>query len=314
MDVQVEALVFERRGRVVLDIPSLRLRGHRTTAILGPNGAGKTALLRLIATLELPTAGRILVEGIPLRPHRRTRQHVAFVFQEQVFLRAPVRDNLDLGLKLRGLSMHERAQRIDETADLLRITPLLDRRADRLSIGEARRVGIARAMCLRTPLILLDEPLAGLDLPTYTRLLDELPRLLQLSGATAVLVTHNRDEALRLAQDLVVLIDGRVHAAGDKRDVVGNPGNAEAAAILGYTVLVAHGEHVAVPSDGLKIGGGPVEFSMIVDRVIDMVDRREIVGWIGTARVRVTVPLSADVPASDERVLVHAENIVRIGR
>ena len=251
MDVQIEGLRFRRDDRVVLDIPSLRLRGDRTTAILGPNGAGKTTLLRLIAALERPSEGRILAGGIPVRPDIRTRQNVAYVFQEDVFLRQSVRENLELGLRLRGVLERERNERIDGAAHLLGIAHLLDRRADHLSGGEGRRASLARALCLRAPLVLLDEPLAGLDPATYARLLDELPQVLGAFGATTVLVTHDRHEALRLGQDLVVLVDGRVHAAGGKREVVLNPAGTAVAEILGYSVLIANGRRVAVRAGGL---------------------------------------------------------------
>jgi ABC-type sugar transport system ATPase subunit len=307
MDVRIEGLRFERESRLVLDIPSLQISGHRTTAVLGPNGAGKTTLLRLIATLEPPTAGRILLGGTPLQRDRRTRQHVALVFQEQVFLRQSVRENLELGLTLRGVPRAERRRRVEEAADLLGIRDLLDRKADRLSGGEGRRASIARAMCLRAPLLLLDEPLAGLDQPTYARLLDELPRLLGAFAATTILVTHSRDEALRLAQDLVVLVDGRVHAAGDKRAVFLNPPDAAAAQVLGYIVLAVHGRRLAVPAGALQPGPGRIEFEIEVEDLLDLVDYREIVGRIGAVRVHVAAPVSADVPKPGERILVHAD-------
>lgn len=304
MDVVIDGVRFERDDRVVLDIPSLLLRGDRTTAILGPNGAGKTTLLRLIAALERPGAGRILADGTRVR----LGQNVAYVFQEHVFLRQSVRENLELGLRLRGVHTSERTARIDEAAHLLEISHLLDRRADRLSGGEGRRASLARALCLRAPLVLLDEPLAGLDPPTYARLLDELPRLLDAFGATTILVTHDRQEALRLGQDLVVLVDGRVHAAGGKRDVVLSPTGKTAAEILGYTVLdTAEGRRVAVRTGALKPGPGPVEFRMIVEGLLDLVDHREIAGRIGDVRVHVIAPPDADVPERGARVLVHAE-------
>lgn len=307
MDLEIERLRFEREGRLVLEIPQLQMRGHRTTAVLGPNGAGKTALLRLIAALERPTTGRMLLGGRPVHADRRTRRHVAFVFQEQVFLRQSLRENLELGLTLRGVPGAERRRRVEETASLLGIRDLLDRRADRLSGGEGRRASIARALCLRTPLVLLDEPLAGLDLPTYVRLLDELPRLLASSAATTILVTHSRDEALRLAQDMVLLIDGRVHAAGDKRDVFLNPPDADAAQLLGYTVLAAQGRRLAVQAGALQPGRGRVEFEIQVDELLDLVDCREIVGRIGGVRVHVAVPASTAVPQPGQRILVHAD-------
>jgi tungstate transport system ATP-binding protein len=307
MDVQIEGLRLERDDRVVLDIASLRLRGDRTTAILGPNGAGKTTLLRLIAALERPSTGRILAGGTPVRPDLRTRRNVAYVFQEHVFLRQSVRENLELGLRLRGVPRALRRERIDEAAHLLGIAHLLERRADRLSGGEGRRASLARALCLRAPLVLLDEPLAGLDPPTYARLLDELPQLLKAFGPTTVLVTHDRHEALRLGQDLVVLVDGRVHAAGGKCDVVLNPAGTEVAEILGYSVLVVEERRVAVRTGALELGPGPVEFWMIAEELVDLVDHREIVGRIGSVRVHVAAPAKAEMPQPGDRVLVHAD-------
>jgi ABC-type sugar transport system ATPase subunit len=306
MDVRIEGLRFSRDSRVVLDIASLVLRGGRTTAILGPNGAGKTTLLRLMAALEVPTEGRIVVGGMPVRGVR-TRHDVAYVFQEQVFLRQSVRRNLELGLKLRGIPRAERTARIDEAARLLDIRQLLERRADRISAGEGRRASLARALCLKAPLVLLDEPLGGLDPPTYARLRDELPSLLGAFGATTVVVTHDRDEALRLGEDLVVLVDGRVQRAGGKREVVLNPPGPAVAELLGYAVLRANGRQVAVPPGALKLGPGSTEFRLAVDARLDLVNHLEIVGRIDDVRVHVAVPAGVETPQPGETVIVHAE-------
>jgi ABC-type sugar transport system ATPase subunit len=299
MDLEFDGVRVERGGRLVLEIPSLRIRGGRTTAILGPNGSGKTTLLRLIAGLQRPRTGRVNLGGNQSRP--------AYVFQEQVFLRRSVRDNLELGLRLRGMKEGERRLRVEEAAHRLGVGHLLDRRADHLSGGEGRRVSLARALCLQAPLVLLDEPLEGLDERTYGRLLDELPQLLAAFDATTLLVTHNRNEALRLAQDLVVLVEGRVLAAGDKRDVVSNPQATQVAEVLGHTVLGVNGRRVAIPPGGLQIGPGAMEFSMVVETILDLVDHREIVGRVGDAVVHVRLPLSAETPRQGEGVLIHAD-------
>ena len=309
MEVQLTGIRFERDRRRVLDIPSLRLRSGVTTAILGPNGSGKTTMLRLIAGLDRPQAGEVRVGGAPLQP----RQDLAYVFQEQVFLRRSVRANLELGLHLRGVNASERRARIDEALRRLGIPHLVDRRADRLSGGEGRRVSLARALCLRAPLVLFDEPLEGLDQRTHSRLLDELPQLLAAFDATTVLVTHNRDEALRLADDLVVIVDGRVLAAGDKREVATNPRVPEVAEVLGYTVLVSDAGTIAAPPNALRPGPGPVQFTLDVDGVADLIDCREVIGRIGDVRVRVSLGAGCHVPVPGTTLTVHAVTSVDLG-
>ena len=310
MDVRIEGLRFTREGRVILDIPSLILRGNRTTVVLGPNGAGKTTMLRVIAGLERAAIGRAVIAGDDGLEQAITAQVIAYVFQENVFLRQSVRGNLELGLRLRGLPPPDRARSIEDATRLLGITHLLERRADKLSIGEGRRASLARALCLRAPLVLLDEPLAGLDPPTYTRLLDDLPQVIRAFGGTTILVTHDREEALRLADDLIVLAGGRVCAAGDKRDVILNPATTVVAEMLGYTVLEGAGGRVALRPGALRPGPGPFEFWMVVDDVMELIDRREILGRIGTVRARAIA--AGDLPLAGDRILVHAEQVCEL--
>jgi len=307
MDVSLEGVRVERDGRVLLDVPSLLLRGGRTIAVLGPNGSGKTTLLRVIAGLDRPSAGRARIGGLPVDALR-----VAYVFQEQVFLRRSVRDNLELGLRLRGIDPAERGSRMEEAARVLGITHLMERRADRLSGGEGRRVSLARALCLRAPLVLLDEPLEGLDRPTYSHLLHELPQLLAAFDATRILVTHDPGEALRFAQDLVVLVDGKVHASGEKREVATNPRVREVAEALGYFVVIHDGRRIAIPPDALKPGPGDLEFLMEVDEVIDLVASTEVAGRIGEVRVKVELPAGSEQSARGDRLCLHADRVFEL--
>ena len=303
MEVELEGVRFDRDRRRVLDIPALRIRNGATTAILGPNGSGKTTILRLIAGLERPAAGSVHLGGEP----SRRGQHLAYVFQEQVFLRRSVRENLELGLRLRGMAPAERRARSDEALRVLGISHLAERRADRLSGGEGRRVSLARALCLRAPLVLLDEPLQGLDERTYSRLLDELPHLLAAFDATTILVTHNRDEALRLADDLVIIVAGQVRAAGAKRTVIDDPRTAEVAEVLGYIVLTSDGQRVALPPHALRLGPGLPSHAMDVEGIVDLVGSQEVVGRIGDTHVRLALGPGEQAPAVGTRVCVHAE-------
>jgi putative spermidine/putrescine transport system ATP-binding protein len=283
MDVRIDRLRFDREGRTVLE---------------------------MIAGLERPAAGTIRIGDTTAR--LRSRADVAVVFQEQVFLSGSVRENLALGLRLRGIPRVERDTRIEEAADLFGIRAVLGRAADRLSGGEARRVSLARAFCLRARVALLDEPLAGLDRATYARLLDELPRLLKAFDTTTILVTHDHREALYLAEDLVVLVDGRVRAAGQKSDVVMNPRSAEVAEILGYAVLEWEGQLVGVRTRDLQPGPGPVQFSIVVEQAIDVVQHQEIAGVIGSTRVHVMLPREEPPPNPGESLIVHARQIFKL--
>jgi thiamine transport system ATP-binding protein len=307
-DVTLDDVRVDRERRPVLDVRSLVVRGGRTTAVLGPNGSGKTTLLRVIAGLERSQTGRVSFGGRPV-----VREHdLAYVFQEQVFLRQSVRRNLELGLRLRGVHEQQVRERIEEAVNLVGIPHLLDRRADRLSGGEGRRTSLARALCLHAPLVLLDEPLEGLDGSAYAHLIDELPRILEVFRATTLLVTHSRDEALRLADDLVVLVGGRVHAAGDKHGIAANPRVTEVAQALGYTILTVTGRRLALPPNALKVGGGPVQFPMRVEAIVDAVDFKEIVGLIGEVRVRVRCEHGEKTPTRDDRLIVHPERLCEL--
>jgi ABC-type sugar transport system ATPase subunit len=316
MEVRITGLRFARDRRLVLDVPSLTFAAGRTTALLGPNGSGKTTLLRLIGALERPAEGRVLVGGREAQADRGTRLSVAFAFQEAVFLRATVRSNLETGLRLRGFDGRERGRRIAEASRECGIEHLLGRPAQRLSRGEAQRANLARALCLRAPLTLLDEPMAGLDGSARARLLEDLPGMLRTFASTTILVTHDRTEAFRLADDVVLLIGGRVRAAGPKGEVFRAPPDAEAAEVLGYTVLRLEGGSAAIPPGGLAVAGGAgsagERFSLEVEQVVDMGSHLEAVGRIAGQAVAIPLPEGA-APVPGAQLGVVAERVVRFG-
>ena len=296
-DVVLEGIRVVRGGRTVLEIPSLRLRGGRVTAVFGPNGAGKTTLLRTIAGLEPPARGTVRLGDMPSGPGG-----VAYAFQRAVFLRGTVRQNLALGLQVRRVPAADRDRRIAAAARECGIEALLDRSAHQLSAGEAQRASVARALTLEAPLTLLDEPLTGIDRGTRAQLLDDLPGLLRRFAATTIFVTHDREEAVRLADDIVVLAAGPVLASGSKRALHAAPPNPETAALLGYTVLEAGGQTLAVPAGGLVLGAAPAwgrpRVTLTVLEVSDSGRELRVLGRCGAARVEVALPPGMDAPAA----------------
>jgi ABC-type sugar transport system ATPase subunit len=300
--IRVEGLRVQRLGRTLLDIPALEFRGGRVTAILGPNGAGKTTLLRLIAGLERPTAGRVVLEG-----------RVSYAFQEAVFLRATMRRNLELALALRGVPAPERAERAGGAASDFGVAHLLGRYPRGLSGGELQRFNFARACSLQAGITLFDEPMAGLDARARDRLIDELPGLLRRFARTVLLVTHDRYEAFRLADDLVVLVGGMVRAAGPKGEVYRDPPDAEVAELLGYTFLPWQGSMVAVPPTSLRIGTGRHGFTLLVEQVVDLGSHREVVGTVAEARIAMALPPDLPGPAPGESLEIGCDRALSFG-
>ncbi len=313
MNVAAGGLVFRRGRRTVLAIPRLEFASGRVIALLGPNGSGKSTLLRLISGLERPAAGTISFDGAELRRRERS-QAIAFAFQDPVFIAGTVRENFDLALKLRKLPETERAARISEAAGACGIAALLDRNAHQLSGGEAQRANLARALALRAPLTLLDEPLSGLDAAGRRQLLHALPGLLREFTRTAIVVTHDREEAVRLADDLTVLVGGEVRASGPKATVLRHPPDPETAELLGFTVVESDDGVLAIAPGALRVGDGAAPFVMHVETTTESGSRSEISGWIGAAPVTVVVDGPAPAPGTTLAVSADARDVVRFGR
>jgi energy-coupling factor transporter ATP-binding protein EcfA2 len=153
---------------------------------------------------------------------------------------------------------------------------------------------------------LLDEPLAGVDRIARTQFLSELPGVLARFPATTILVTHDREEAFRLADRLVVLIDGQVRAAGIKRFVYAHPPDRATAVLLGYTAVVVDGHVLAIPPGSLRVGNGPLPFTVEVERVIDMGNHLHVLGTVGEQRVDFRLPSRVAPPEEGSELRVHA--------
>jgi len=225
-----------RRTRVdaVADL-SLDVPDGSLTVLLGPSGCGKTTTLRLVAGLERSDRGIIkigerVVNEVP--PHQRD---VAMVFQDlALYPHMRVRDNIGFGLKVRNVPKPQRIKRVEAVADMLGIADLLHRRPASLSGGQRQRVALGRAMVRDPAVFLLDEPLTSLEASLRGDLQRELRLVQQELGATMIYVTHDQQEAMRLADRLAVMHEGRIRQAGTPQEVYGRPADRTVARLIGY--------------------------------------------------------------------------------
>jgi tungstate transport system ATP-binding protein len=222
--------------RTVLDIPSLPIHENQVTAIIGPNGSGKTTLSLCLALLLKPTTGRILYRG-HIVPNEismmEMRRRLAVVFQEPLLLNTSVRDNVILGLRLRGIKRTEIEERVDRWLERFGIAGLAKRNARTLSGGEAQRTSLARAFVLQPEILFLDEPFAALDVPTRQTLFGDMINILQETKCTTIMVTHDRNEAQTLAHRIVMLMNGKIVQDGAPREIFSAPATEEIAKFVG---------------------------------------------------------------------------------
>lgn len=213
------------------------------TVLFGASGCGKTTILRCLAGLDRPDSGRISADGTPWfdAPSRRwvppQGRQVGYVFQESaLFPHLDVWGNITFGL--RGWAARERQERIREMVRIMGLEGLERRRPLELSGGERQRVALARALAPRPQMLLLDEPFASLDRPAAERLRRELRHVLQALGTPAMLVTHNRDEALSLGDRLLLMREGSIRQSGSPAEVFARPDSREAAELLGFSTVL----------------------------------------------------------------------------
>ncbi|HET9594962.1 MAG TPA: ABC transporter ATP-binding protein [Anaeromyxobacteraceae bacterium] len=226
------------RGPTVRAALEVRLDASPVTVLFGPSGSGKTTVLRCLAGLDLPDAGTIRfgaevwADGAVRRSVPPQQRGVGFLFQEYaLFPHLTVAANIGYGL--RRSPADERAARVEEMAQLLRISELLHRRPDRLSGGQRQRAALARALAPRPRLLLLDEPLSALDAPTRAELRGELRALLAHAMIPSIVVTHDRVEALALGDRMAVLADGGVRQVGAVHEVFSAPADLVVARVVG---------------------------------------------------------------------------------
>jgi ABC-type sugar transport system ATPase subunit len=268
MKVLADNLSFAYGKEQVLSGVSLDLPEGGITVVIGPSGSGKSTLLQLLAGLLQPDGGQILFDGEDVTGVPTERRDVGVVFQSYaLFPHLSVRENIAFGLKtgrrrFSGRSSRHRPSRhtvearVWDTAALLSLERLLDRRPSQLSGGEQQRVALARAVAPRPTLLLLDEPLSALDARLRRTVRSELASLLRQLGTTVFYVTHDQEEAMMLADHLVVLNEGRVVQAGAPLDLYRRPETPFVASFLGEANLVEVTVNGATPFGKLDFPPG----------------------------------------------------------
>lgn len=217
-----------------VDDLSLDVEPHELVVVLGPSGCGKSTLLKIIAGLELPTAGQILIDDRDVTAARPDKRSVGMVFQgENLLPHLSVHDNLRVTAGMRGLSRTTIEARIATAQSLLGLSDLLDRFPAELSGGERQRVAIGRLLVEQPAIALLDEPLSSLDPHRRDDLRRAIRQVQQQAGLTMVYVTHDQSEALALGDRVAVMRDGRVAQVGTPHEIYGRPSTRFVAGFLG---------------------------------------------------------------------------------
>jgi len=245
-------------GTVAVDHVDLSLETGHVLAVLGPSGCGKSTLLRAIAGIEELSTGSVAFDGHDLAGVPTHRRGFALMFQDgQLFAHQSVAGNVGYALRLRGRPRVERRARIEELLELVGLPGYGDRMPATLSGGERQRVALARALAVQPRLLLLDEPLSALDRGLRERLAADLRGILTAAGTTAVLVTHDQEEAFAVADRMAVMRAGRVVQSGTVSQVWRAPVDGEVASFLGYaTVLEGEPAQRVLEAGGLRSGEG----------------------------------------------------------
>jgi len=221
------------RTPVLKDV-SVDIASGSLTALLGPSGGGKSTLLRVIAGLETPDAGTVLISGVDATRLSPQRRNVGFVFQHYAaFKHMSVRRNVAFGLEIRKRPKAEIRQRVDELLRLVHLEQFADRYPAQLSGGQRQRMALARALAVEPQVLLLDEPFGALDAQVRKELRTWLRRLHDEVHVTTVFVTHDQEEAMDVADEIVVLADGEVKQAGRPQELYDNPASPFVMSFLG---------------------------------------------------------------------------------
>ena len=237
--LDIQGLGLNSQGETLLADIHLTVARGEIIALLGPSGAGKTTLLRLVAGLEQPSQGRILFQGRDITAVPPYQRGIGMMFQEYaLFPHRDVAANIAFGLEMLKIDRRLRDEKVMEVLEMTGLQGFEHRSVASLSGGERQRVALARCLAPQPRLLLLDEPLASLDLQLRERLADEIRAILKKLAITAIFVTHDQSEAFAVADRIAILHEGRLEQYATPEGVYRQPASAAVAAFLGFRNII----------------------------------------------------------------------------
>jgi thiamine transport system ATP-binding protein len=300
-------------GTPIVESVSLDVAAGERVAVLGPSGAGKSTILRVVAGLQAPSAGRVLLDGRDVAgvpPHRR---EAGLVFQDAVlFPHRDVAGNVGFGPKVAGMGARERRARVAEALELVGLAGMEARDVSTLSGGEAQRVALARALATRPRVLLLDEPLGALDGPLRRRLQDDLRALFERLELTAVHVTHDVGEAFALGDRVAVVREGRLAQVATPEELWARPADDWVARFLGMRNVALDGARAVVTRpDAIHVEPGTGAVVLAAERdgpVVRLRVRRDD----GVELEAVAVDVSATPVGEHVSIQVDPEGVIEV--
>ncbi len=237
--VQLIDVVKSFGDNTVLHNIDLDIKAGSLTTLLGPSGCGKTTILRLIAGLELPSSGKVILGDEDVSVLSASQRDVAMVFQSYaLFPHMTVGENVGYGLKMQGIGKEERNVQVKKALASVGLDGFQDRFIDQMSGGQQQRVAVARALILKPKVMLFDEPLSNLDSKLRRQMREDIRRLQQELGITSVYVTHDQDEALAVSDDVVVVKDGIIAQQGSPKELYLQPNSKFVATFMGDANII----------------------------------------------------------------------------
>lgn len=286
-----------------VDNVSLKIESGSLVALLGPSGSGKSTLLRLISGLEMPDTGKIYLIGKDATYENVQERNIGFVFQHYaLFKHLTVRKNIAFGLEIRKTPTAKIKARVEELLELVQLTGFGDRYPSQLSGGQRQRVALARALAVQPKVLLLDEPFGALDAKVRKDLRSWLRRLHDEVHVTTVFVTHDQEEAMEVADEIVVMNHGKVEQVGTPADIYDNPASAFVMSFIGPVNILPSSSQI------FQSGGFDSAHPEIFLRPHDVIVETTPNGATVNARVKRLVHLGWEVQA--ELVLDDGQTVI----